>query len=187
MRRLQEGGRLQELRPTLGTRPAAHSAGGQQAVRGLERHELAAILKDVGNFSMDIFSGRLALQKTVRILQAFGVDLGCRFARYLHGPHCKSLFGDGREARTVIDMLPKREAYFEGGETQRCYGQSRGFMADKKRGPALPEICASICRLAAAGIDKNCALKAVECEKPELARAQRVSTWDELDTRGGRQ
>ena len=168
---------------TLDRQPIVR-AGGRQAVRCMERCGPAAILKDVGNFSVDIFAGRLALQKAVRILQAFGADLGCRFAWYLHGPYCKSLFRGGPESRKFIDRLPKTGVRLECGWTQRRYEQFKEFMADKKHGPALLEICASICRLAAAGIGKNCT---VEGEKPELARGQLVSMWGEPDARGGRQ
>lgn len=150
----------------------------------MEHYELAAILKDVGNFSMDDFAGRLTLQKTVRLLQAFGVDLGYHFAWYLHGPYCKALFKDGHEARRVIDGLPRVEVSFEGEETQKRYEQFKEFMQDKKHDPTLLEICASICHLAAAGIGKDDILKVVEDKKPEFSRAQCVSMWDELEKYG---
>lgn len=150
----------------------------------MEHYELAAILKDVGNFSMDDFSGRLTLQKTVRILQAFGVDLGYRFAWYIHGPYCKALFKDGHEARRVIDRLPVVEVCFEGEETQKRYEQYKEFMRDKKHDPALLEICASICHLAEAGIGKDYILKVAEDKKPEFSRDQCVSMWNELERYG---
>ena len=150
-------------------------------MRGMERYELAAVLKDVGNFSMDDFAGRLTLQKTVRILQAFGVDLGYRFGWYLHGPYCRALFRDGYEARSVIGRIPKMEVSFEDGKTQERYEQFKEFMGDKKHDPALLEICASICHLAAAGIGKEGILEAVEDKKPEFTRSQCVSMWDELE------
>ena len=150
----------------------------------MEHYELAAILKDVGNFSMDDFSGRLTLQKTVRLLQAFGVDLGYRFAWYIHGPYCKALFKDGHEARRVIDRLPGVEVRFEGEETQKRYEQFKEFMLDKKHDPALLEICASICHLAAAGIGRDNILEVAEDKKPEFSRDQCVSMWGELERYG---
>lgn len=150
----------------------------------MERHELAAILKDVGNFSMDDFEGRLALQKTIRLLQAFGVDLGYRFGWYLHGPYCKALFKDGHEAHRVVDEIPRVDVSFEGEETQRYYVQFKEFMQDKEHDPARLEIGASICHLAAAGIGKDDILKVVEEKSPEFSHAQCMSMWDELEKCG---
>ena len=82
--------------------------------KGMERRELAAILRDVGNFSMDNFAGRLASQKTVRLLRAFGINPGYRHTWYLRGPYCRALVGDGHAAREVIDDLPELDMAFEG-------------------------------------------------------------------------
>ena len=149
----------------------------------MDRYELAAILKDVGNFSMDDFAGRLTLQKTVCLLQAFGVNLGYRFTWYLHGPYCKALFKDGHEARAVIDRLPGAYVSFK-GKAQGRYELFKGFMRDKKRDPARLEICASICYLAAAGLGKDDILEVTEGKKPEFTRIQCVSMWDELERCG---
>ena len=48
--------------------------------RPLDQYELAAVLNDIGNFDMSNFKGRLTLQKTVYLLQSFGLDLGYEFA-----------------------------------------------------------------------------------------------------------
>lgn len=150
----------------------------------MDRYELAVILKDVGNFSMDDFAGRLTLQKTVCLLQAFGVDLKYRFGWYLHGPYCKALFKDGQGARRVFDALPEVNVSFDEEETQRRYEQFKEFMEDKKHDPALLEIGASICHLVAKGFDKGVVLGAVEDKKPEFSRGQCVSMWDELERYG---
>lgn len=147
----------------------------------MERRELAIILKDVGNFSMDDFAGRLTLQKTVCLLQAFGVKLGYRFTWYLHGPYCKALVKDGYAARQVIGSLPDVDIRFEGDSIQRRYEEFKEFMADKKNEPALLEIAASIYHLAAAGIGKADALKFTEEKKDGFSRSQCVSMWDELE------
>ena len=151
---------------------------------GMERYELAAVLKDVGNFSMDDFTGRLTLQKTVCLLQAFGINLGYRFTWYLHGPYCKALVKDGYAARQVVDDLPEIDISFEGEQVQRRYEQFKVFMADKKNDAALLEICASICHLAAAGIDRADILKFTEEKKANFSRSQCVSMWSELEKYG---
>ena len=149
----------------------------------MDRYELAAILKDVGNFSMDDYAGRVALQRTVCILQAFGVDLGYRFGWYLHGPYCKALFRDGHEANTVAGGLPEAGVYFEGEETQERYERFKEFMRDKKYNPALLEIGASICHLAAAGIGRDGVLDAAG-DRTELGRGRCATMWDELEGHG---
>lgn len=147
----------------------------------MDRRELAAILKDVGNFSMDNFAGRLTLQKTICLLQAFGVDLGYRFTWYLHGPFCKALARDGNAARQVIASLPDIDVYFEGDSIQKRYEEFKEFMADKKNDPARLEIGASIYYLAAAGVGKDNALKITEEKKENFSRSQCVSMWAELE------
>lgn len=151
---------------------------------GMERYELAAILKDVGNFSMDDFTGRLTLQKTVCLLQAFGVNLGYRFTWYLHGPYCKALVRDGYAARQVVDDLPEIDISFEGEPVQRRYEQFKVFMSDKKNNATLLEICASICHLAAAGIGRADILKFTEDKKANFSRRQCASMWSELEKCG---
>ena len=150
---------------------------------GMDRYELAAILKDVGNFSMDDYEGRIALQRTVCILQAFGVDLGYRFGWYLHGPYCKALFRDGHEAGMVAGGLPEAGVSFEGEETQERYERFKEFMRGKGREPALLGTGASICHLAAAGIDRDAVLDAA-ADRAELGRGRCATMWDELEGYG---
>lgn len=149
----------------------------------MERYELAAVLKDIGNFSMDDFEGRLTLQKTICLLQAFGVNLGYQFTWYLHGPYSTALFRDGHEARAVIDGLPCAPVSFN-GEAQKRYEGFKEFVQDKKHDPLRLEMCASICYLAAAGLGKDDILKAVEDKTPEFGRGQCVSMWDDLERCG---
>ena len=152
-------------------------------VCGMERYELAAILKDVGNFSMDDFEGRATLQRTVCLLQAFGVNLGYCFTWYLRGPYCRALFWDGHEARGVIDSLPGAHVSFE-GRAQGRYGQFKEFMRDKKHDLVRLEACASISYLAAAGLGRDDILEVAEDKMPELGRGQCASMWDELEGYG---
>lgn len=149
---------------------------------GVERYEIVA-LKDVGNFAMDDFTGRLTLQKTVCLLQAFGVSLGYRFTWCLHGPYCKALVKIGYAARQVVDDLPEMDISFEGEPVQRRYEQFKVFMADKKSNAMLLEIRASMCHLAAAGIGRADILKLTE-KKANFSRRQCVSMWSELEMCG---
>ena len=149
----------------------------------MERYELAAILKDVGNFSMDDFKGRITLQKTVCLLQAFGVNLGYRFTWYLHGPYCRALFRDGHEARRVIDSLPRPHVSFK-GRAQGRYEQFKEFMRDKRDDPVRLEACASISYLAAAGLGRDDILKVAEDKGLEFGHGQCASMWDELERCG---
>lgn len=151
--------------------------------RGMEYCELVAVLKDVGSFSMDDFRGRLTPQKTVCLLQAFGVNLGYRFTWCLHEPYCKALVKIGYAARLVVDDLPEIDISFEGEPVQRRYEQFKVFMADKKSNATLLEIRASMYYLAAAGIGRADILKLTE-KKANFSRRQCVSVWSELEMCG---
>ena len=60
---------------------------------------LGGILKRIGNYNPEMFESsfndRLIFQKTVYLLQAFGLYLGYYFSWYIHGPYSTTLTRDG--------------------------------------------------------------------------------------------
>lgn len=69
---------------------------------------LAACMAPLGGVDMSTFSGRLALQKHVYLMQLFGIDLGYRFSWYLHGPYSPALAERGfevEERKETINQL----------------------------------------------------------------------------------
>ena len=73
-----------------------------------ESVELGFILKQIKNydFSMDEFDDRLKLQKTIYLLQSYGVYLGYDFSWYLYGPYCSLLARAGFDLCEIYDLIP---------------------------------------------------------------------------------
>lgn len=145
------------------------------------KYGLAAILNDIGGLDMGTFKGRLTLQKTVYLLQSFGVDLGYRFRWYLHGAYCTKLARDGFAIEGAASRMPAIPIEFEEDHMQSLYAEFKDFMADKKADPATLEIASSICYLDGCGLEKDEVLKHVEGKKAEFGREQCQHAWNELE------
>jgi uncharacterized protein YwgA len=55
---------------------------------------LVGLLNRLGHYGVETFRERLVLQKTVYLLQAFGIYLGYQFSWYLRGPYSTKLTKD---------------------------------------------------------------------------------------------
>ena len=81
-------------------------------------YDLGLIIKDVGNFDMSEFEGRLTFQKTVQLLQSFGIDMGYRYNWYLRGPYCPDLTRAGFELKDVMQSIPDMPVEFRDSNYQ---------------------------------------------------------------------
>lgn len=153
----------------------------EETCQRVERHELAAILNDIGNFDVSDFEGRLTLQKTVYLLQSFGINLGYKFTWYLHGAYCTALARDGFAIESIAPGMPKIDINFEADAAQRRYAEFKEFLRDKKLDPALLEISSSICHMGSIGMEKGEILRRVECKKPRFSAEQCERAWDDLE------
>ena len=80
------------------------------------------------NLDMDTFDNRLLLQKSIYLMQVFGVDIGYRFGWYLRGPYCSDLTKTGFEVKehmgcskvdfALPDSIVKRIQFFKKWETE---------------------------------------------------------------------
>ena len=147
----------------------------------MDRYELAAILNDIGNFDVSNFKGRLTLQKTVYLLQSFGLNLGYEFRWYIHGTYCPSLTNDGFAIEEIAPNMPRIPIEFEAEHAQRRYAEFKEFLADKKDDPAMLEISSSICYLDGLGLEKDEILKLVENKKPKFRMEQCREAWKDLE------
>ena len=95
--------------------------------------DLGFILKQIPEyrFSMDEFEDRLKLQKTLYILQIFGVYLGYDFSWYLRGPYCSALTGNGFELQEIYDKIPNETIGFRNATTQGKFENFRRFIDNK--------------------------------------------------------
>lgn len=145
------------------------------------RYEMAAILNDIGNFDMANFKGRLTLQKTIYLLQSFGVSLGYEFKWYLHGTYCPALMTDGLAIEEVAPSLPSIPIKFESEHAQRRYVEFKEFLADKKHDPAMLEVASSVCYLDGIGLEKGEILELVKNKKRKFTTEQCQRAWDDLE------
>lgn len=151
----------------------------------MDVYELGVIVKDVGNFNLSDFSGRLKFQKTVHLLQSFGVDLGYYYNWYMRGPYCPDLTKDGFELKCVIDKIPKLAIEFADHKKQSHYDNFKDFIRNKKDDPKQLEIASSICFLHnEEGLDKNTALNLTEGKRTEIEMSECKQIWDELERYG---
>ncbi len=150
----------------------------------MDVYDLGAILKHIGNFDVSEFKGRLILQKTVYLLQSFGIDLGYKFGWYLHGTYCTKLTRDGFELESVIGDIPKLDIKFTDADVQSSYNKYMQFIGDKKFDPDLLEIASSIRYLSRSNFEKEKVLDMVEKKKKQFTRDQCVRIWNELEKCG---
>ena len=151
----------------------------------MDAYELGVLIKDIDNFNMDNFDGRLRFQKTVHILQSFGVDLGYYYSWYLHGPYCPDLTKDGFELNGIIDKIPEINIEFANPEDQSRYNNFKMFMQGRKNDPKQLEIASSICFLQKAiHLDKDRVLKLTEGKRKEIKMEECEHMWKELASYG---
>ena len=95
--------------------------------------ELGYILKHVPGyeFSMDGFNDRLRFQKTVYLLQAFGINRGYNFSWYLRGPYCSLAAHDGYDLCDVYDSIPTGSKVFKSAEANRKFKEFCEFVTNK--------------------------------------------------------
>ena len=159
-------------------------SGGGAAPSQVDECDLAAIMKDIGNFDMDTFEGRLSFQKTVYLLQSFGVYLGYNFQWYIHGTYSPALTRAGFRIRDIVKRMPEIDLRFATDEAQANYGKFKEFVEDKKDDPALLEIGASLCYLSSLKLAKDRQLQLVADKKPHFTMDQCVRVWADLEKHG---
>jgi uncharacterized protein YwgA len=141
---------------------------------------LGCVLRRVGSFSTATFPERLKLQKTVYLLQAFGIYLGYPFNWYLYGPYSPQLT---RDAFEVTPRLGRFEPLrFTDRETERRFQQFLAFLGDRKDDPKWLELVASLHMLARIyGADNtNVIFEKVAAKQPYLSEGERSSAWRHL-------
>lgn len=91
---------------------------------------------------METFSGRLKLQKTIYLMQSFGLYIGYPFSWYIRGPYSPELTRDGFELREIYDLMP--EAHFADPKDEEQFNRFLAFLGEKKDDADWLEIIASI-------------------------------------------
>lgn len=143
---------------------------------------LGLILHNVDNFSMSTFNGRLTLQKTIYLLQAFGVYIGYDFSWYLRGPYSPRLARDGFELQDVYRNFPTKTGKFPEKNIQQRFVKFLHFMKNKKNNPDKLEILASVHFLKNVHpkMKKENMLSIVEQKQSYFTRPMCEKGWTEL-------
>ena len=140
----------------------------------------ARILRRVGSFSVDNFLDRLRVQKTVYLLQTFGIYLGYNFTWYLYGPYSPALT---RDAYDVLPALGRFEAQrFADEGTEQRFREFLEFLGPEKDDPQWLELVASLHMLNRIYGEKGKAtiFKKMQKKQPYLTEDRRVAGWERL-------
>lgn len=134
-------------------------------------------------FSMSTFEARLRFQKTVYLLQAFGINRGYDFSWYLRGPHCSLAAHDGYGLRGVYDLIPDGGPPFKSARANEAFKKFCHFMYGK--GIDELEIAASLHYLKRAEQwDDERVKKAVEDKQDRFTRKMVDREWDDMEANG---
>jgi len=118
--------------------------------QGLEMAEkidaLGGLLKRIGNFDPSLFqsdfNARLILQKTVYLLEQFGLNIGYDFSWYLRGPYSPSLT---RDVYALVKSYPEVQAVkFAASSEEKRFCEFLSFIRPIARDYSYLERIASI-------------------------------------------
>ena len=151
----------------------------------MDVYELGVLVKDIGGFDMDTFDGRLTFQKTIQLLQSFGINLGYRYNWYLRGPYSPDLAKDGFKLKEVMGNVPSLAIEFADDKDQAQYNEFKRFLVDKKDDPDKLEIASSICFLRNdERLDKNTVLGLTEGKRKYFTMDECEGVWNDLESYG---
>lgn len=142
---------------------------------------LGCLLKRIDNYdNMNTFAGRLRLQKTIYLMQAFDLYIGYNFSWYIRGPYSADLTKDGFELRTIYDAIPNGK--FHDDKDERRFTQFLKFLGDKKNDADWLEIVASIHFLKKVypNLTKEQIITRVKNKQPYFTQSMCQNAWHHL-------
>lgn len=143
--------------------------------------DLGVLLKNMPDyeFSMVRLDDRLRLQKTIYLLQAFGVYLGYDFSWYLRGPYCTSLAINAFALKDLYNRIPDDlKAKFEDLDKQCIFRRFQEFIEGKSTDDL--EILASLHYLKQTGVSESDAKAKVEKKQERFTRQKVDRMWKEM-------
>lgn len=109
---------------------------------GDEAEYIGGVIKRVSNFSMDTLEDRKIFQKTVYLIQAFGIPLGYTFNWYIHGVYCPDLANIGYEITEKYDQIS--QARFQDRNTEQRFQSFLSFIKPIKEDQVRLEASSSL-------------------------------------------
>jgi uncharacterized protein YwgA len=142
---------------------------------------LASLMRRVGEYRLQTFRDRLVVQKTVYLLQAFGIYLGYQFRWYLRGPYSPQLTRDAFSIEAAWSRVSPVTFTHEAAE-QRVI-EFLAFVEGHKDDEAWLETAASAHFLTKVhGItDKNQIYDKIRAKQPGVTRKGFENCWYELE------
>jgi len=141
---------------------------------------LGAVLKRIGDFDLSTFEGRLVLQKTVYLMQSYGLYFGYKFSWYVHGPYCPELTREAFKIYPFLNKIPK--AKFAKPQIEKRFQDFLCFIKEKKSEPDWLEQLACIDFLSSLNLDakKEAIIKAVLNHENHFNKKQCEEAWKHL-------
>lgn len=145
---------------------------------------LGGLLKRIGNFSPRFFAKsfdhRLVFQKTIYLLQSFGLYLGYSFSWYIRGPYSPALTRKGYELVHKFEKSPNI-SFVEGSSEDR-FRDFLDFLGEKKNDANWLETLASLHFLKQIypRRTKVQIMRMVLLKQPYLTLAECERAWDYL-------
>jgi uncharacterized protein YwgA len=149
---------------------------------------LGGILRRIGNFDPadfnENFTERLILQKTVYLMQTFGLNIGYRYSWYLRGPYSPALTRDAFSLIQRYDELPTIRFVSENAEDR--FSQFLDFLNGHSHDEEWLEVVASIHFLfeRSSNKDRELIWQRIKQKMPTLRRKTYDRCWDELEAMG---
>ncbi len=140
------------------------------------------LLNRLGQYSVATFKDRLILQKTVYLLQAFGIYLGYQFSWYLRGPYSTEL------TKNAFSLDPDWSRYaavtFANTQTEERLRQFLAFIGDRKTDEVWLETVASAHFLVRTygETDRNKIFDKIKAKQPHVTRRIFDVCWKALQS-----
>lgn len=148
-------------------------------------HVLGGLLNRIGNFSPDLFdksfNSRLIFQKTIYLLQVFGLYLGYKFSWYIRGPYSPALTRKGYELMSKYEECP--DVTFAKASSERKFHEFLDFLDNRKSNAIWLETIASIHFLKRVYPKKTKSeiMKLVLKKQPYLTYEECIEAWAHLE------
>ena len=145
---------------------------------------LGAVLKRIGNFDVSTFEGRLVLQKTVYLLQSFGLYFGYKFSWYVHGPYSPELTSEAFKLQPLYKKVPQIQ--FAKTRTENRFQEFLDFIGDRKNDADWLEqlACTHFLKAIRPTASKQRIIRAVLNHDPHFTREQCERAWNYLFEQG---
>ena len=149
---------------------------------------LGGLLRRIGNFDaqsfVSSFHKRIQFQKTVYLLQTFGIYLGYQFSWYLRGPYSPGLGKDGFDLAALGD-LPK-EFHFDSPDHETTFLDFLDFLGDNRNRPEWLELVSSIhfLKRLQPNLTKDQVISRMQAKIPGVAKSKCDTAWNLLEKRG---